>query len=318
MKFPLLLVFLSLLVFFLPQHAFSHSGNTAQIDGCHFCRTNCEGYGFNYLTRHGHGSQTCNESKGPTDPNYLKYLENRDNPNLVTRVFDGDTIEVGKRRVRLKNVNAPPVFRMGGTEAAKKLREMILWKEVTLECGGKSWGRDVCDVFYQGILIKETDILPEAIVSPGKTKIQKEQTALKPNKVRRFTNLYVTRGVIQRVVDGDTIVVNNEKIRLLNVDTEESVHPNEEKNTWFGAMTSRFVKKEISNKETILQCSGTDKYKRRLCFVFIEGENFNVELVKGGWSKYETRWGDAGEFHEDFIEAEKEAKKNGLGVWDEN
>ena len=76
-------------------------------------------------------------------------------------------------------------------------------------------------MFYQGILIKETDILPEAIVSSGKTKILKEQTALKPNKVRRFTNLYVTRGVIQRVVDGDTIVVNNEKIRLLNVDTEE-------------------------------------------------------------------------------------------------
>ena len=35
MKFPLLLVFLSLLVFFLPQHAFSHSGGLAS-DGCHF------------------------------------------------------------------------------------------------------------------------------------------------------------------------------------------------------------------------------------------------------------------------------------------
>ena len=30
-------------------------------------------------------------------------------------------------------------------------------------------------------------------------------------------------------------------------------------------------------------------------------------------SKYETRWGDAGVYHEDFIKAEKEAKKNGLG-----
>ena len=318
MKYLFLLVILFRLFFFLPQHAFSHSGNTAQIDGCHFCRTNCEGYGFNFLTRHGHGSQTCNESKGPTDPNYLKYLENRDNPNLVTRVLDGDTIEVGKRRVRLKNVNAPPVFRMGGTQAAKKLREMILWKEVTLECGGKSWGRDVCDVFYQGKLIKEADILPKVIVHPNKKKIPKKQTASKSKRKRRFTSLDLARGVIERVVDGDTIVVNNEKIRLLNVDTEESVHPNEEKNTWFGAMTSRYVKKEISNKETILQCSGTDKYMRRLCFVFIEGENFNVELVRGGWSKYETRWGDAGVYHEDFIKAEKEAKKNGLGVWDGN
>ena len=102
------------------------------------------------------------------------------------------------------------------------------------------------------------------------------------------------------------------------MDTEESVHPNEEKNTWFGAMTSRYVTREINKKETILQCSGKDKYLRRLCFVFIDGENFNVELVRGGWSKYETKWGDAGVYHEDFIKAEKETKKNGLGVWDGN
>ena len=35
MKFPLLLVFLSFLVFFLPQQGFSHSGGLAS-DGCHF------------------------------------------------------------------------------------------------------------------------------------------------------------------------------------------------------------------------------------------------------------------------------------------
>jgi hypothetical protein len=35
MRFPLLLAFLSLLIFFLPQHSFSHSGGLAS-DGCHF------------------------------------------------------------------------------------------------------------------------------------------------------------------------------------------------------------------------------------------------------------------------------------------
>ena len=136
---------------------------------------------------------------------------------------------------------------------------------------------DVCDVFYQGKLIKESDILPKVIVHPNKKKIPKKRIASKSK--RRFTSLDLARGVIERVVDGDTIVVNNEKIRLLNVDTEESVHPNEEKNTWFGAMTSRYVTKEINKKETILQCSGKDKYLRRLCFVFIDGENFNVNWI---------------------------------------
>ena len=94
MKYLLLLVILFRLFFFLPQHAFSHSGNTAQIDGCHFCRTNCEGYGSNYLTRHGHGSQTCIESAGPTDPNYLKYLENRDKLLTVNTTNINDVIKI--------------------------------------------------------------------------------------------------------------------------------------------------------------------------------------------------------------------------------
>ena len=137
MKFSFLLVLFSLLVFFLPQHAFSHSGNTAQIDGCHFCRTNCEGYGFNYLTRHGHGAQTCNESKGPTDPNYLKYLENRDNPNLVIRVLDGDTIELEDgTTVRYLHVDTPEIglrkFRQGRKDLHRSIpRRTTRWPAQT-------------------------------------------------------------------------------------------------------------------------------------------------------------------------------------------
>ena len=61
--------------------------------------------------------------------------------------------------------------------------------------------------------------------------------------------------VIERVVDGDTVVVNNEKIRLLNVTNEESVHPNEEEYlVW--SNDEQICEKGNQHKETILQCSG--------------------------------------------------------------
>lgn len=54
---------------FLPQTIFAHPGNTSS-DGCHFCHTNCEKWGYTYETRHGHSGQTCDPSKGPIDPLY--------------------------------------------------------------------------------------------------------------------------------------------------------------------------------------------------------------------------------------------------------
>ena len=53
--------------------SYAHSGRTAS-DGCHFCRTNCENYGYTYDTRHGHQGQICSTSKGATDPSYSSYI----------------------------------------------------------------------------------------------------------------------------------------------------------------------------------------------------------------------------------------------------
>ena len=84
---------------------------------------------------------------------------------------------------------------------------------------------------------------------------------------------------IQRVVDRDTVIVDGSRIRLLNVDTEESVHPNPSRNTSFGRETTRTVKKAIQGKIVDLECYERDKYSRRLWLLFVSGENFNVKLV---------------------------------------
>ena len=62
------------------------------------------------------------------------------------------------------------------------------------------------------------------------------------------------------MVDGDTVIVSGRRIRLLNVDTDESVHPNQSRNTSFGREASRAVKKAIQGKTADLKCYGKDRY----------------------------------------------------------
>lgn len=80
-----------------------------------------------------------------------------------------------------------------------------------------------------------------------------------------------------RVVDGDTIVVDIEgdeyKVRLIGVNTPESVHPDSSKNTEEGIASSEYTKNLLSNvQEVYLQkdISETDRYGRFLRYVWLE------------------------------------------------
>lgn len=84
------------------------------------------------------------------------------------------------------------------------------------------------------------------------------------------------------VVDGDTIKVtlNNEKytVRLVGVDTPESVHPNKEKNTVEGKIASDYTKSRLQDKNVYVQkdVSGTDRY-RKTSFICIPRRWNNVQ-----------------------------------------
>lgn len=78
---------------------------------------------------------------------------------------------------------------------------------------------------------------------------------------------------VVRVVDGDTIIVKgNRRVRLIGVDTPESVHPDKLKNTAAGQKASKYTKK-LLKKGTIVylrkDVSGTDKYGRLLRYVWL-------------------------------------------------
>ena len=69
--------------------------------------------------------------------------------------------------------------------------------------------------------------------------------------------LFAGQHKIIRVVDGDTIVVDykgkHEKVRLLCVNTPESVHPDEKQNIPMGKVASDYTKKRLKGRYVDLE-----------------------------------------------------------------
>jgi len=132
---------------------------------------------------------------------------------------------------------------------------------------------------------------------------------------------YAGQYKIIRVVDGDTIVVNykgkNEKVRLLRVNTPESVHPDKKQNIPMGRVASDYTKNRLKGKYIDLEFEGPirGRYGRLLAYVIVDGINFNLELVRQGLSPYYTKYGLSQNYDKEFREAERYARKHKLNIW---
>jgi len=80
--------------------------------------------------------------------------------------------------------------------------------------------------------------------------------------------------IVGRVIDGDTIVIENISVRLLGINSPERGEPYYEK-------AKEFLEERILNKTVRLKFGKEkyDKYDRLLVYVFVDGENVNLELV---------------------------------------
>ena len=114
-----------------------------------------------------------------------------------------------------------------------------------------------------------------------------------------------------RVVDGDTIVLNGEKIRFSGIDSPELKQTcmNGDQKVFCGIFAKMLLIKKIGNETPKCISEGKDAYKRTLAECFINGESLSGFLVRSGYAfayrKYSKK----------FIEDEEFAKKNKLGMW---
>ena len=114
-----------------------------------------------------------------------------------------------------------------------------------------------------------------------------------------------------RVVDGDTIVLNGEKIRFTGIDTPELKQTciQDDQEIGCGMSAKMLLMKKISNNTPECISEGKDVYKRTLAECFINGESLSSFLVRSGYAfayrKYSKK----------FIKDEDFAKANKLGMW---
>ena len=114
-----------------------------------------------------------------------------------------------------------------------------------------------------------------------------------------------------RVVDGDTIVLNGEKIRFSGIDTPELKQTclNDDQKVFCGIFAKMLLIKKIGNEIPKCISEGKDTYKRTLAECFINGESLSVFLVRSGYAFAYRKYSDK------FIKEEEFAKKNKLGMW---
>ncbi|MFC1509843.1 thermonuclease family protein, partial [Candidatus Omnitrophota bacterium] len=127
---------------------------------------------------------------------------------------------------------------------------------------------------------------------------------------------------VTRVIDGDTLEVSingqTEKVRLIGIDTPESVHPSKPVEC-FGMEASNKAKETLEGQQVRLESDQSqgdrDKYQRLLRYVFLEnGTNFNKMMIEQGYA-HEYTYNSPYKYQTEFIKAEKQARTNKAGFW---
>lgn len=114
-----------------------------------------------------------------------------------------------------------------------------------------------------------------------------------------------------RVVDGDTLEINNQKIRIQGIDAPETAQicGIEDKPVYCGKQASYELEALIGDQEIKCLHQGLDKYKRVIGECYLGDIEINEWMVKNGWAlayrKYSIK----------YVEAEAYAKGRGLGLW---
>ncbi len=126
-----------------------------------------------------------------------------------------------------------------------------------------------------------------------------------------------------KVVDGDTLRINGEKVRLFGIDAPE-INQNCYKNIFSfnflsyskkykcGKKSANKLSLLVKNSRIVCQIRGIDRYQRKIAICFKGNLDINAWLIKEGlavaYKKYSRK----------YSYLEKQAKDNQKGIWGGN
>lgn len=137
----------------------------------------------------------------------------------------------------------------------------------------------------------------------------------KSQVVETIETTLLPRAVVNRVVDGDTLVLDDgREVRLIGVDAPE-LYPEEQ---CYGPESKAGLKAWLEGKTVSLEkdVSEVDQYDRLLRYVWVEDSMVNEEIVRRGWARARAYEPDTSHETRLFL-AQTIAQTGGLGMWDE-
>ena len=129
-----------------------------------------------------------------------------------------------------------------------------------------------------------------------------------------FFNASVDKKIIKgkaKIIDGDTIHIINNKIRLHGIDAPEINQKCQiDEQEWFCGIESKNALIKLILEDTV-KCKilDIDRYNRFIGICFVREKNINSYMVQNGWA-IAYRY-----YSLDYINEEKIAKENKMGIW---
>ncbi len=132
---------------------------------------------------------------------------------------------------------------------------------------------------------------------------------------------------VTSIYDGDTLTVSialpppgilkEERIRLLGIDAPELKTGGGPE--FYAVEAKDFTTSMVKGKAVYLafESKWRDSFGRLLCYLYLEGElPLNIQLLRKGYARvYRPA---KSHFHDQFLGLEAEARKEGIGIWQEN
>lgn len=163
----------------------------------------------------------------------------------------------------------------------------------------------ITDVFHE----------PEEPESPKTETVSNQQAKPTP---KTKSNPYQT-GTVTKVIDGDTVEVQIgekvEKVRMLLVDTPETVHPNKPVQP-YGKEASEFTKKLLLNKEVKLEKDKEDRdqYQRLLRYIYVDSQSVQEQLLSKGFARV-VIYPPNTKYAQKYQKIQDQAKSKKIGIW---
>jgi endonuclease YncB( thermonuclease family) len=113
------------------------------------------------------------------------------------------------------------------------------------------------------------------------------------------------------VVDGDTLVVAGERVRLSGIDAPEQGQQCERDGRLYacGVMAREWMAARVDGGRVRCTADGRDRYDRLLAVCFANGTNLNDGVVRAGWALAFRR------YSREYVSAEDVARKERRGLW---